>query len=100
MKIEKITIANETRIKLLFRWDKDLVSKVKAFPGVRWSSENNCWHIPYSKEAFDAFKKEFPDVDYSGADIVVTETPRKYSPENPAMTLKISGLVLMNIVQN
>ena len=69
MKIEKISIANETRIKLQFRWDQELTAKVKALPGVRWSKEMKCWHIPYTKEAYVALKNVFPDVDYSGAEI-------------------------------
>lgn len=83
MKIEKISIANEVRIKLQFRRDQELLSKVKVLPGVRWSSEKKCWHIPYTKEAYGALKIEFPDVDYSGADIVVTETPRQLYIELP-----------------
>lgn len=83
MKIEKISIANETRIKLQFRWDQELTAKVKALPGVRWSKEMKCWHIPYTKEAYVALKNVFPDVDYSGAEIVVTETPRQLYIELP-----------------
>jgi integrase/recombinase XerD len=57
----------QERIKLTFPYSEQKVVLVKQIPNVLWSSTQNCWHIPYTKEAFGELKKRFPDLDYEVA---------------------------------
>lgn len=41
---------DENRIKLVFKYDKDLIEIVKKIPGARWSQTMKCFHIPYTTE--------------------------------------------------
>lgn len=41
---------NQDRIALFFRYDKELIMKVRKIKGANWSATKNCWHIPDTKE--------------------------------------------------
>ena len=36
---------NQEIIKLMFDYDKDIVSKIRKIPGARWSRSMKCWYI-------------------------------------------------------
>ena len=64
MKASKIIHRNETRIRVDFSYNQELVSKLKQIPDARWSKTMVSWHIPYAKDAYEQLKKLFPDVEY------------------------------------
>jgi integrase/recombinase XerD len=64
MKVSKIIHRNETRIRVDFPYNQELVSKLKQIPGARWSTTMGAWHVPYTKEAFGQLKLLFSDVEY------------------------------------
>ncbi|MCE5332379.1 MAG: phage integrase N-terminal SAM-like domain-containing protein [Bacteroidales bacterium] len=64
MKASKIIHRNETRIRVDFPYNQELVSKLKQIPDARWSKTMSAWHIPYTKEAFGHLKEMFPEVEY------------------------------------
>ncbi len=37
-------------IKLLFKYDSLIISRVKQLDGIRWSKTMNCWYIPNNAE--------------------------------------------------
>ena len=59
IKLSKIEHRNEQRIKVQFDKQADLITKIKTIKGRRWSKTKNCWHLPYSKESFEAMKSVF-----------------------------------------
>ncbi len=54
---ELIYHKGEKRIKLAFSYNKELTEIIKNIEGIRWSKTQNSWHIPYTKEAYNKFKK-------------------------------------------
>jgi hypothetical protein len=47
---ETTTHRGEQRIKLLFRYDPEIIRMVRKIPGCRWSQTMRCWHIPYHED--------------------------------------------------
>lgn len=47
IRVEKIDHHQQTRLKLMFSWDEDLISQIRNIKGRRWSTSMRCWHIPY-----------------------------------------------------
>jgi len=70
IKISRITHRGESRIKVVFERDTDLISKIKTIRGRRWSKTKTCWHIPYSVESFEELKAVFGEsrLDYDKKD--------------------------------
>lgn len=68
MKVSKIIHRNETRIRVDFPYNQELVSKLKQLPDVRWSKTLKVWHVPYTREVFEALKKLFPDLEYEATE--------------------------------
>lgn len=65
MKASKITHRNETRIRIDFPYNQELLSKLRQIPDTKWSKTMKAWHIPYTIEAFEQLKILFPDVEYT-----------------------------------
>jgi len=65
--VESVVHNNEKRIKLVFKFDPELVGKIKQLPGARWSQTLFCWHIPYREEYLDYL------VEQLGETVVVKE---------------------------
>jgi len=57
IKVFKIEHDGDTRIALYFDYDFNLIERIKALEGRRYSSSKNCWHLPYTKESYHAFKQ-------------------------------------------
>lgn len=60
----KVEHKGASRIKLEFKYHEDAVNKIRQLPDARWSVTLRCWHIPYTKEAFELLKTIFPEVEY------------------------------------
>lgn len=52
MRIEKIEHNNEQRIQLRFKQSDEVIEKIKQIQGRKWSKTKQCWHIPYTSEAY------------------------------------------------
>ncbi len=57
--VESFVQRNEKRIKLVFKFDPELVKKIKQLPGARWSQTLFCWHIPYRDKYLDYLVEQF-----------------------------------------
>lgn len=51
---DKKTHRGETRIVIVFQYDKSIIGKVKQISGAKWSKTLKAWHIPYNATALDA----------------------------------------------
>ncbi len=65
MKVSKMTHKSENRIKIEFNFEPDSLATLKQIPDTQWSAELNCWHIPYTKQAFEKLLILFPYVEYT-----------------------------------
>ncbi len=50
IRFEAATHRGERRIKLIFRYDAEIIGMVRKIPGCRWSQTMRCWHIPYRED--------------------------------------------------
>lgn len=64
MNAEKIFYKAENRIKIELPYSGESRSLIQQIEGGKWSRTLNCWHIPYTKEAFRQLKSLFPEVVY------------------------------------
>ena len=62
MKASKITHRNETRIRVDFPYNAEMVSKLRQIPDARWSKTMGAWHVPYTNETFEKLSLLFPDL--------------------------------------
>lgn len=59
-------ISNEVRrIGLSMPNELSLTDKVRQIKGAAWSPSCKCWHIPYDKFSWEAFKKLFEGLEYT-----------------------------------
>ncbi|MFA6924644.1 MAG: site-specific tyrosine recombinase/integron integrase [Bacteroidales bacterium] len=72
---EPVEHRNQKRIKLIFDYDVSVTGKIKAINDARWSETLNCWHIPYTKEAFNKVKYLFPEIEYSKKEVTANKQP-------------------------
>jgi integrase/recombinase XerD len=56
---ERFMHKGESRIALRFRYDKELNLVLLKIPDAKWSSTNNCWHVPDSKEMIEKLSEKF-----------------------------------------
>jgi integrase/recombinase XerD len=78
--MESFIYQNIRRIKVIFNYDLELISKIKEIYGAQWSSKHKYWHLPYtdaSLEALDNLKKEF-HLEFSGFEMLKKEKARRY----------------------
>ncbi len=59
--VESVVHKNEKRIKLVFKFDPELVTKIKQLPGILWSQTLFCWHIPYRENYLDYLMEQLGD---------------------------------------
>jgi len=51
--VESILHKGSRRIKLVFEYNKELISLVKNISGSVWSYSLRCWHLPYSDSSIE-----------------------------------------------
>jgi integrase/recombinase XerD len=61
IRIEPAVHKEEQRIKLLFGYDKELISLVRKIPGSAWSRTMKCWHIPADDFQISEITKHLED---------------------------------------
>lgn len=59
IKIQKIEHRSEERIRLDFEQSNAVVQKIKQIDGRKWSQTKKCWHIPYTKAAYQSLVELF-----------------------------------------
>ncbi len=62
--ISKILNEGESRIKIVFDYDKDINDKIKEIPSAKFSKTLKAWHIEYSKKAFNQLKSLGIEIKY------------------------------------
>ena len=65
VKADKIVHGNEERIKIYFPYNQEMATRIRQITDSKWSKTHKAWHIPFTKSAFEQFKKLFPDVEYT-----------------------------------
>lgn len=83
MNAEKIFYKAENRIKVDIPYSGESSSLIQQIAGRKWSRTLNCWHIPYTKEAFRQLKSLFPEVVY--------EKKKLETWEDQAITNNVAG---------
>ncbi|GAB1416300.1 site-specific integrase [Paludibacter sp.] len=63
MKVTKITLQQELRIRVDFAYDPHKIQQIKTIFDARWSNSLKAWHIPYTKDAFNQLKNLFRDIE-------------------------------------
>jgi site-specific recombinase XerD len=66
MRVEKIEVGGEYRIKVELPYNQETALLLKQIPDTKWNQKIKAWHIPYRKDAFSMLKSIFPDLDYPG----------------------------------
>jgi hypothetical protein len=70
-------------------FDKAFPVLMKKVPGIRWTPDVKCWHIPYHKKAYAELKRLFGE----GQVIVLQERPRPVpSKRKISPSIEISSL--------
>ncbi len=57
--VEDVYHRDNHRIKLVFKFNQQLINLVKKIPGSRWSQTMRCWHIPYRADYLEYIKSYF-----------------------------------------
>lgn len=60
--ITKITHKGESRLSITFKYDNQLINKVKTIKDARWSQTKRCWHVPDDSESRRMLEKLFPEM--------------------------------------
>jgi len=99
--ISKIIHKEETRIKVVIPYDFESISKIKTINGRLWSKTLNCWHIPYSKEAFGQLKKIFTNIEIEKkAEITSCTKPEVYNTSISEKNAEAENLIVENKTDN
>jgi site-specific recombinase XerD len=62
IQVEPIEHKGESRLALMFPFDKQLIARVRTLPNVRWSQSRKCWHIPADKAAVELLTTQLTDL--------------------------------------
>ena len=73
MKASKIIHRNETRIRVDFPYNTEMVSLLRQIADTRWSKTMGAWHVPYSMEVFVQLKTLFPELEYEATPVTQPE---------------------------
>ena len=63
----KTTHRHELRIRVDFQYNAQATALLRQIPDTRWSRTMKCWHVPYTKEAFEQLKELFPELEYESS---------------------------------
>lgn len=59
VKASALTHRGELRIRVDMAYDPALVQRLRSIEGATWSRTHRCWHLPRTKEAWEALKTSF-----------------------------------------
>lgn len=83
---------------LRFKYNKDLINKVKQLPSCKWSQSQKCWYVPDTEENRGQFGLATPSMAivklYGSNSPRATATPIYKAQANSACPYKINGHVL------
>ena len=57
--VEDVYHRDNHRVKLVFKFNQQLINLVKEIPGSRWSQTMRCWHIPYRADYLEYVNSYF-----------------------------------------
>jgi site-specific recombinase XerD len=57
--LKEVLFRGNPRIKLVFKYNRELIEAVKKLPGRKWSNDMRCWHIPYRDDYLEYIKRTF-----------------------------------------
>lgn len=81
----KILHRDQTRIKVDFPYNQQLVVLLRQIEDARWSRTHKAWHIPYNTVSFQKLKLLFPEliITESEKSVVVSPTLQTVAPIEP-----------------
>ena len=62
MKTTRINHKNQSRIKVDFPYNQEIVRIFRQIKDARWSRTQGAWHIPDNAEAINQLKELFPTI--------------------------------------
>lgn len=65
IKVSKVHHRGSDRFKLSFKYDTQLIQKIKQISNAVWSQTHRAWLLPYTKTALERLKSIEPNVDLS-----------------------------------
>ncbi len=86
IKVSKLHHRGQDWIGLSFRYDANLIARIKKLKDAKFSRTNRCWYLPYDKESFEAFKSlSLPYTVDSDAGF----SPKGKRPEEPMASMEV-----------
>ena len=70
--VEVILYQGIRRINLYFKYNDDLIERIRKIEGARWSWTLKCWYLPYSDYCINEIGKLITDKDVSIPQYVIT----------------------------
>jgi len=55
--LKEVLFKGNRRIKLVFKYNRELIEAIKKLPGRKWSNDMRCWHIPYRDDYLEYIKR-------------------------------------------
>ncbi|HSH50305.1 MAG TPA: tyrosine-type recombinase/integrase [Bacteroidales bacterium] len=56
---EKALHKGQHRLKVIFRYNEDILQRLREVEDARWSRAMNCWHIPYTQDCIKNLTQKF-----------------------------------------
>ncbi|MBN1597007.1 MAG: tyrosine-type recombinase/integrase [Bacteroidales bacterium] len=69
IRIEKTVHKGEDRLKIIFRYNREIIDYIQKFPGCRWSQTMHCWHLPVHADVEHLLKNAGSDKNTATPDI-------------------------------
>ncbi len=60
--ISKIIHKGEYRLSITFKYDNQIINKIKTIKDARWSQTKRCWHVPDNSESRKMLEKLLPEM--------------------------------------
>lgn len=103
MKLSKITHRQEVRICVDFAYNAEVTARLRQVADTRWSQTLKCWHIPYTKEAYEQLKELFPEaeiIEHAFTDKSNTKAEKQTKPVQTEHSEQKSTVKVFNFNRN
>lgn len=81
----------EQRIRVDFSYDENIIARIKEIPGRRFSGSDKCWHLPYTKTAFQALHRQFSRMEIRDEALFLTVKDGNWIEKTPEASSNANG---------